>query len=348
MFRFISRFCTSDMDHKELFEYYVRKGCEKGGLVFSDTETGETLSFILNSAGRFLVYSDGKTDKVDFYTEEEIDETLLERFGILVDDSNNFVVNVFGRDNIGLGVSTSQLLNGAILDRVLIGRDVERVTNFLKQQETDLRDFIKANVIKKDYYKNRLQNTAYVEEEFLRFYSILSKDITLFCSKISLVEKETKQLVQSLSKPVIPPPPKTSEELRTMLTLLDSLTDMQQEASRVKKIDVDIESIAAKREYLCKLQALTGYLYAIGEVIKEVADVNAPEEPRFGIRQSDMVEAAKLLGFMQELHTTAQLVMQKARENRDNELVLAEKQERLAELKKKLKVCPTCGSEFGG
>lgn len=347
LFRFISRFCTREINSREMFTAYVRKGCARGGLVMSDSETGEKLSFILNNEGKFLTYSDGQSELIDFYTEDEINETLLEQYGILVDDVNNFVVNVFGRDNLSLGVSTSQLLNGAILDRVLIGRDIERIMTYLKNQEEDLRDYLKSNVIKRDYYKTKMHNTAYVEEDFLKYYLNMSKELTTLSKYLSSVEKDVIALKNN-KKPTREQPPKQEQELKKMLKLLEMFSAGQTAIGNISRSVHDINEVSARLMHLKDVNRLCEKLQVVSRAVLEIINRKKPKEPECDKPLQELESAVKLLSIMQVITEENDSVSNGLVKRQMLSEKLAKSTKRLQELKIELKICPTCGSEFGG
>lgn len=346
--RFLMKFCGKEMDSQELFFSYVRRGCKEGTLCLRDLESKEKLSLTVNQNGRFLIFEQEGSDVVEFYTEDEINETLLEKFGIVVDDVNNIAINVFGRDNPSLGVATSALLNGSVLDRVLVGRELERVLDNLKNQETETKEFLKTHEIKRHFYRTRMSSLTYIDEDTIKYNLIKVQELESLCKFLSDVERNIQIIKDTHLPEVTSAPPVTEASLRTMLQFVSFIDRIGQEISNMPAVHGDKDAIFSTKMNLMSLQQIINSLDSVMKLLVEYNNIKTPTAPACSKSLPELQQLLTLADMLSLISIEIDKITEQDRKHAIALRNLELAKDKLKQLKEELRVCPLCGSEFGG
>lgn len=339
---FLTDFVKTEYD-KDVFNSIVRRGCNSGGLAFR-YDDGSCLLMLMQEETKVMCYQSGDQEQdPEMFYDAEINELSLERFGIVVDNKNEMLINVFSRNNPLLFVDTDEFFNGSLLSRVLIERDVERLQDYLKLQEEKLKEYIKEiNPIKLklDYQESTLQYTDIVSLRDLEKEALYLKT---FCNTSYSVERRLEELskIVKYDKEVLDLDLGVLEHDKQLVTLVEQISraiDLYKEIVLPTECDITVEEVSDLRDNLT-------FLLQIGQAIRTLPEVSDLEEETTNLIKEiscmllDVQALSSLKREFDKLRNTEQEIV-------ENSVQLNKSEKELTELKLLIKTCPLCGSDL--
>lgn len=305
--RFLMKFCQDLPDYTDI----IRSGCESGGMIF-EYEDGSKLLMLMEKHGRMLGYLDSDGDIIESFSNDQINEQVLQRYGIIFDERNSMITNVFSRDLPLLFVNTTETFNGSMLSRVLVNKDVERALENLKLQEESIVNSLKYHGIKKDQISKMCSQIEYKDVDKLE---TAKRDIKVLLpiakSFQTIYESYTRYLKASGEIKIKHDVGMASEEIRKFTEIVDCVEQLNTKKQKVEQCKVQLAE--------CKSVPIT--ILQIEKYIK----INTFFD-----------NLQKKIEFIQNLKQEIEL---------SSESIESAKR-RVTSLQQELKVCPLCGGIF--
>lgn len=269
--RFLIKFCQGMKDYSE----FIRYGSDYGVLIF-EYEDGTITMFIAYPNSREIARYNENGELLASYTEGQITEKVLQSLGIIYDEKNEIVLNIFSRDLPMLFVSTPATFNGAVLARVLIDRDVEAALDNLKTTKERISLVLKNNSGKlpiihkqclelKNYDIDRLKQSKSEVQLMLPVIKVLKQ---LSDDVKSLKTKEADKQSLQVSK-------YNSEYITTFSKLLDSAESFRELMTEFFSKQVQLDRFGAvpiSEQQIKELQNVVEQANSLDSKLKDYLD----------------------------------------------------------------------------
>lgn len=305
--RFLIKFCQNSDDYTDL----IRSGCDTGGMIF-DYDDGSSLMMLMERNGRMLGYSDSEGNVIESFTNDQINEQVLQRYGIMVDEKNGILMNVFSRDLPLLFVNTTELFNGATLSRILVNRDIEKAIDNLKEQEDSLISNLKYHGIKREQIIKACESLRYKDVNSLMIAKNKTFDLlplAKYLQRICDTSRELKRI--DSERRGVPEAPIKSSNIKYIKDLNSLVEELK---SKQTKYDEILARLAGCRAVPITIQYIDQYI-GLSKICTEVRNI---------------------LDKCTSLKAEYEQVVQAYKES----------QIELKQIQETLKVCPLCGGKF--
>lgn len=330
--RFFIRFCTSNGDNED-YRDIIRDGCETGAVTLvNDDNTSVMFMMEAHSRAIGLLSKDGEI--MESYFEQELTEKVFERFGLIVDQKNDILINVLSRDLPLLLINTSPIYNGAVMSRVLIDRDVERALDNLKIKEATLAETLKLNSYKREQSIEATQSIKRANVDNLKWILNQVEAIIPLSEQVDKFEKTVKEYKDELNNcKGIKEVGVSSNELNNLMSFI---------TSEQKLTDLLVSIVNSAEEYLpvtsSELVSISLLADKVTELTKLVSSM--PKETMCLPISSDTLQ------FLLNLESIFSGIGGLTTSLHDTTVLLESTSKKLDECKHELGVCPLCGEVF--